>query len=152
MSSAVRERAWSMAVPHHAGGARLARRRLAAELAEHVPPALLADAVAVVAELLGNAVRHAEPLPGGVIQLSWRVGGISGNGAAIGTYVRVRVTDGGSPAVPQTRLVGSDSVDGRGLAIVAALAVRWGVERQADAQTSVWAELGASVPASDSGA
>ncbi|MGH3660081.1 MAG: ATP-binding protein, partial [Micromonosporaceae bacterium] len=47
-----------MVVPHHAAGARLARYRLAAELGDAIRPTLLADAVAVVAELVGNAVRH----------------------------------------------------------------------------------------------
>lgn len=148
MSSAVRERAWSIAVPHHAGGARLARQRLATELHNHVPAVLLADTVAVVAELLGNAVRHARPLPGGVIRLSWRVGGMDGAAA----YVRVRVTDGGSTATPQRRAVGPESVDGRGLAIVAALSTSWGVDRDGDVQQSVWAVVGAaSPPSSDSG-
>jgi hypothetical protein len=38
------------------------------------------------------------------------------------------------------RTVGPDSLDGRGLTIVAALADRWGVERDGLGQ-SVWAEL-----------
>ena len=38
-----------------------------------VPPTLLADVIAVLAELVGNAVRHAEPLPGGVIRVAWRL-------------------------------------------------------------------------------
>jgi anti-sigma regulatory factor (Ser/Thr protein kinase) len=142
VSSTVRERTWSMAVPHHAGGARMARQRLAAELTDRVPAPLLADAVAVVGELLGNAVRHAQPLPGGVIRVAWRVGGGTGRSMA-GTYVVLRVTDGGAEDTPQTRVVGPDSVDGRGLAIVEALAVRWGVERDGAGQC-VWARVEAS--------
>ena len=64
MGTAVAERAWCVVVPHHARGARLARHRLAGELAPIVSPELLADAVAVVAELVGNAIRNAQSLPG----------------------------------------------------------------------------------------
>jgi anti-sigma regulatory factor (Ser/Thr protein kinase) len=129
------ERAWCVVVPHHARGARLARHRLAAELGDAIRPTLLADAIAVVAELVGNAVRHAEPLPGGVVRVAWR---LRPNGA--GAAVEVRVTDGGASDPPQVRRVGPDSTDGRGLTIVAALADRWGVERDGLGQ-SVWAEL-----------
>jgi anti-sigma regulatory factor (Ser/Thr protein kinase) len=133
---AVREREWSLVVPHSASGARRARHQLAVDLHDLIPPALLADAVAVVAELLGNAIRHAAPLPGGVIRLSCRAC-VSG---ADDVVVRLEVTDGGSNLVPVERPASPDSVDGRGLAIVAALARSWGVERGTAGQ-SVWAEL-----------
>jgi anti-sigma regulatory factor (Ser/Thr protein kinase) len=175
---AVQERAWSMVVPHHAGGARQARQRLAAELHGLIPPALLADCVAVAAELLGNAVRHGAPLPGGVIRIAchlgvwqpsgvWQASGVwqpsevsqpsgvwqssevsqpTGGSQRIrstepgGAVVELRVSDGGSPFVPTERRAEPDSVNGRGLAIVTALARSWGVEREADGQC-VWAEL-----------
>lgn len=136
MSIAVREQAWSMVVPHDAGGARKARQQLAAELSDLLPPALLADTVAVVAELLGNAVRHADPLPGGVMRLTCRVRLRPG---AAG--IELRVSDGGSELTPVERQAGPDAVDGRGLAIVAALARAWGVDREGDGQC-VWASLG----------
>jgi anti-sigma regulatory factor (Ser/Thr protein kinase) len=126
-----------MAVPHHASGARHARQQLAAELDPLVPPALRADVVAVAAELLGNAVRHAAPLPGNVIRLGCQV-----HVDDTGTVVELRVNDGGSPMIPQERTPGPDSPDGRGLAIVAALARSWGVERDASGQC-VWAQLAA---------
>jgi two-component sensor histidine kinase len=122
----------------------MARQRLAAELADRVPAALLADPVAGVGELLGNAVRHAQPLPGGLIRVAWRVGG-GPDPSTAGAYVVLRVTDGGSEATPQPRVVGPDSVDGRGLSIVAALAARWGVEREGVGQC-VWARVEASAP------
>ncbi|MER6593691.1 hypothetical protein ABT214_17920, partial [Micromonospora purpureochromogenes] len=87
------ERSWCVVVPHHATGARLARHRLADELAEVVPPVLLADLVAVLAELVGNAVRHADPLPGGVVRVAWRLRPTPG-----GPTVSIRVTDGGDGA------------------------------------------------------
>lgn len=128
---AVAERAWCVVVPHHARGAQQARHRLAAELAQVLPPGLLADVVAVVAELVGNSILHAGPLPGGVVRVAWRVRG---------TAVEVRVTDGGAQAIPAPREAGPEELDGRGLTIVQALADRWGVERDGLGQ-SVWAEL-----------
>ena len=138
MTEAADGHVWSVVVPHHARGARMARQRLAAELTDLVPGGMLADAVAVVAELLGNAVRHADPLPGGVIRLAWRLGQTK-----TGAYLELRVTDGGAAARrPALRALEDDSTDGRGLAIVSALSKRWGVERDNEGQC-VWAELGA---------
>jgi two-component sensor histidine kinase len=109
---------------------------LATELADMVRPGLLSDAIAVVAELVGNAVRHAAPLPGGVVRVAWRLR----KSRKGGDQVEVRVTDGGSAVPPRVRVVGPESVDGRGLAIVSALADRWGVDRDGLGQ-SVWAVL-----------
>lgn len=128
------ERAWCVVVPHQARGARIARHRLADELVGAVPAGLLADVVAVLAELVGNSVRHAEPLPGEVIRVAWRHRIDTGV-----DVVHVRVTDGGG-GLPRIRDTGPDALDGRGLHIVAALAVRWGAERDGLGQT-VWAEL-----------
>lgn len=135
VGAAVAERAWCVVVPHHARGARLARYRVAGELAPIASPELLADAVAVVAELVGNAIRHAAALPGDVIRVAWRIRIADGR-----QRLEVRVTDGGAGEAPRPRDVGLDSIDGRGLAIVAALAERWGVDRDGLGQ-SVWAQL-----------
>lgn len=136
MSTVVAERSWCVVVPHHTRGARLARHRLAAELGSVVPPLLLADAIAVLAELVGNAIRHADPLPGDVIRVAWRV-----RQGDADNVVSVRVTDGGAPnRTPMLRLVDLEAVDGRGLHIVDALTNRWGVDRDGLGQ-SVWAEL-----------
>lgn len=135
MATGSAERSWCVVVPHHATGARLARHRLADELADVVPPALLADLVAVLAELVGNAVRHADPLPGGVVRVAWRLR-FSGDGQT----AQLRVTDGGSASSPLIRPSDPDSADGRGLHIVSGLASRWGVERDGLGQ-SVWAEF-----------
>ena len=139
MLTAMAERSWCVVVPHHAQGARLARHRLTAELTDAIDPTMLADVVSVVAELVGNAVRHAEPLPGGVIRVAWRL-----RPGPAGNVVKVQVTDGGSVEPPQVRVVGPDALDGRGLTIVAALASSWGVERDGLGQ-SVWAEVSATV-------
>jgi anti-sigma regulatory factor (Ser/Thr protein kinase) len=135
VTTSVAERSWCVVVPHHPRGAGRARARLAAELSGIVPPALLADAVSVAAELVGNAIRHARPLPGDVVRVAWKV-----RHAAGGAAVDIRVTDGGGHTEPLVRHFDPDATDGRGLAIVAALAARWGVERDGLGQT-VWAEL-----------
>jgi len=135
VSTAVAESAWCVVVPHHARGARQARHRLTAALTGSIPPALLADVISVAAELIANAVRHAEPLPGGVVRLAWRLRTAEGLRS-----VEVRVTDGGAPQLPRPRAASIDEADGRGLKIVEALADRWGVDKDGLGQ-SVWAEL-----------
>ncbi|MGC5285635.1 ATP-binding protein [Micromonospora sp. DT231] len=124
-----------MVVPHHPAGARLARHRLAGELAGVVPPMVLADLIAVLAELVGNAVRHAKPLPGGVVRVAWRL-----RPSALGPSIQLGVTDGGASTTPRLRTASADAADGRGLHIVAGLATRWGVERDGMGQR-VWAEF-----------
>jgi anti-sigma regulatory factor (Ser/Thr protein kinase) len=136
MTAAEAERVWCVVVPHHAEGARLARHRLAASLTDLLPAMALADAVAVAAELVGNAVRHAAPLPGGVMRVAWRL--------LLAGGIEIRVTDGGAPTAPVERHVGSESPDGRGLAIIAALSDHWGVDRDGLGQC-VWARLMAPV-------
>jgi anti-sigma regulatory factor (Ser/Thr protein kinase) len=130
--AALTDRTWCVVVPHHARGARFARHRVSAVLTGLVPATLLADTITVTAELVGNAVRHAAPLPGGVIRVAWRL--------LFGGGLEIRVTDGGSRSRPAERDAGPDAVDGRGLAIVSALAAKWGVERDGLGHC-VWAEL-----------
>lgn len=135
MALTAAERAWCVVVPHHPRGAGLARSRLAAEIGRVVRPELLADVVSVAAELVGNAVRHATPLPGGVIRVAWLV-----RLTADTQTVEIRVTDGGAGTEPRMRRPDSDSTDGRGLSIVAALAEHWGFEPDGLGQ-SVWARI-----------
>ncbi|MEV8514995.1 ATP-binding protein [Dactylosporangium sp. NPDC051484] len=133
MSTTVAEpRAWCVVVPHHPRGAHVARHRLADELDALISADRLDDAIAIAAELVGNAVRHAAPLPGGVIRVAWRL--------LPDDTLEIRVTDGGSSAGPQLRVAGPDALDGRGLTIVAALSTGWGVERDGLGQC-VWATL-----------
>lgn len=135
MTMALAERSWCVVVPHHARGARTARHRLTTALTGVAPPALLADMVAVLAELVGNAVLHADPLPGGVVRVAWRLrtGGSD-------PMAEIRVTDGGAPEAPHLRELDPEATEGRGLQIVAALSTRWGVERDGLGRC-VWAEL-----------
>lgn len=89
------------------------------------------DAALLISELVGNAVRYARPLAGGVIRVSWQ---------CEPHRLLVRVTDGGGPDAPRLRRAGPADTRGRGLAIVDALAYTWGVENHSDTST-VWAEL-----------
>ena len=96
---------------------------------------MVGDATLVVSELVGNAVRYAAPLPGGVLEVSWAVDP---------DRVRLRVSDGGGPSVPLRHDAGPEDVRGRGLAIVAALARDWGVELSANGAgptSTVWVDL-----------
>jgi anti-sigma regulatory factor (Ser/Thr protein kinase) len=123
-------------VDHTPSSAAEARRELGADLVEWgVPAAVVDDAELVVSELIGNAVRYARPLPGNVLRVAWAV--------QPGCLV-LKVTDGGSSQAPHFRDAGPSDVRGRGLAIVDAVARKWGVERYQNGVgpvSTVWAEL-----------
>jgi anti-sigma regulatory factor (Ser/Thr protein kinase) len=123
-------------VRHAPASAGEVRRQLGADLSDAgLPDAVIGDATLVVSELVGNAVRYAAPLPGGVLEVSWTVDA---------ECVRLRVSDGGGMSVPVRHDAGPEDVRGRGLAIVAALARDWGVELSrngAGPTSTVWVEL-----------
>jgi serine/threonine-protein kinase RsbW len=124
-------------VPHDPAAVGAARHRVRSELAAlGINRGLLDDVEVVVSELLGNAVRHAEPIAGGALLVGWRVD--SGR-------VTVKVTDGGSPRRPVTRaaLRDADLFDeaGRGLRIVEGLVQDWGVVDHVGGLRTVWATL-----------
>jgi two-component sensor histidine kinase len=111
-------------VRHVPASAGVVRRQLGAELsAAGLPAAVVGDAALVVSELVGNAVRYARPLAGGVLDVTWSV---------TPDCIRLEVTDGGGPSVPRRSDAGPADVRGRGLAIVTALARDWGVEVHPD--------------------
>lgn len=119
-------------LPHAAASVAEARWRLATELRQAgVSPAAVGDAALVVSELLGNAIRHARPLPGSLVEVTWQLGGGS---------VEITVSDGGSATRPRAEHVSLSSLGGRGLAIVEYLSRRWGVSG-GDSRTTVWAVL-----------
>jgi hypothetical protein len=66
-----------------------------------------------------------------VVRVAWRL--VAGG-------IEIRVTDGGALTPPTERQVGSESPDGRGLAIVSALTQGWGVDRDELGQC-VWARM-----------
>ncbi len=110
-----------------AGEADVAAVRVAVrEVMADCPPDLVHSAELVATELVTNALLH-----GG--------GTATASVALTDTGARLEVAD----ASPQAPLLGAGSADGmtgRGLAVVARLAARWGAEPGADGKV-VWAEL-----------
>ena len=89
-----------------------------------------ADVQLCVTELVGNVIRHlGEGTPVRV-----RVARVDGR-------TRVEVTDPDPRALPVLVRATGDAESGRGLALLDAMALRWGVE-QAVAGKTVWCELG----------
>jgi two-component sensor histidine kinase len=112
----------------------VARRRLLGDLAAAgVLEAAACDASLILSELISNALRHASPLPGGMVKVSWRLSG---------DCVEIAVGDGGGPTAPVVNRPAAGSLGGRGLGIVDRLSLRWGVYSRPDGgETTVWAEL-----------
>lgn len=116
----------------------VARHLVRDDLIGHgVATQVMEDALVVVTELMGNAVRHARPLligeSRGRVRLHWRV--------TEGGLVQVEVTDGGGDGLPRAEPQSLSEVRGRGLAIVNALADDWGVAAD-DHQVTVYAVVG----------
>jgi anti-sigma regulatory factor (Ser/Thr protein kinase) len=123
-----------MVLPYMASSVGVARRRLIADLGEAgVADTTACDAGLVLSELISNALRHASPLPGGTLEVSWTLR--SGS-------VKVAVSDGGGGDMPKVNEPGNSAVGGRGLGIVDRLSLRWGVCSARDqAGKKVWAEV-----------
>jgi anti-sigma regulatory factor (Ser/Thr protein kinase) len=122
-------------LPYAASSVGVARRRLIGDLTDvGVHEATACDAGLVLSELISNALRHATPLPGAAVRVSWRVDGDS---------IEVAVSDGGGPTVPVASEPGGSAIGGRGLGIVDRLSVRWGVCTTTGGarETTVWALL-----------
>ena len=77
------------------------------------------DARLVVSELIGNAVRHAQPLDDGTVLVTWTAGPRG---------LDIAVTDGGARTTPERVDASVSDVSGRGLSIVETLSTRWWVE------------------------
>ena len=122
----------ALSVPHALSSAPLVRRSLRNELlARGAPRDVVDDTALLVAELVGNALRHADPLPDGTISVSWDIGP---------SALVVSVTDGGARTSPGLRPMHAFETGGRGLPIVEALAIEWGFRRRGGA-TTVWATM-----------
>ena len=90
----------------------IARRESATWLTgQGTDAAVVDDCRAVVSELVGNAVRHAQPLADGTVRI--RI-------THAGDAVDIAVSDGGAPTLPHRADVGTLAMTGRGLAIVEA--------------------------------
>jgi anti-sigma regulatory factor (Ser/Thr protein kinase) len=120
----------AMTLPHVPSSATRARRALVDHLGHSgIPDDTVDDAEIAISELVGNAVRHARPRADGSLIARWQIDVDN---------LRIDVVDGGSENAPELHVSTDDESFGRGLAIVAALAREWGVERDA-AGTRVWA-------------
>jgi anti-sigma regulatory factor (Ser/Thr protein kinase) len=121
-------------LPYTAASVGVARRRLIGDLTSAgVFEATACDAGLVLSELISNALRHATPLPGSVVKVSWQLSS---------DCLEVSVSDGGGPTKPAVSQPGSSEIGGRGLGIVERLSLRWGVYLDPDGEeTTVWAEL-----------
>ncbi|MFC4009372.1 ATP-binding protein [Nonomuraea purpurea] len=87
----------------------------------------------VLTELSANAVLHTRSGdPGGLVTVE--VSEISDR------LARIEVSDDGAQTVPRLRQTGDGEDHGRGLQLVEALSVRWGVKRSFPGNT-VWAEI-----------
>ena len=108
-------------VPFAASSVALTRRQLRRWLADlNVRADRIDEARVVLSELVGNAVRHAEPLPDGCLLVAWRLD--CGR-------LRLSVTDGGSTSEPHTVKAPPSAVSGRGMLIVDRLAQSWWVDQ-----------------------
>jgi anti-sigma regulatory factor (Ser/Thr protein kinase) len=119
-------------LPFAASSVGVARGRLVSDLlAAGVYDSAVSDVSLVVSELLSNALRHAGPLPGAQIRVSWRIEAAS---------VEVAVSDGGGPTRPELGEPTQSATGGRGLRIVEKLSREWGTSTGAEG-TTVWAEV-----------
>lgn len=120
-----------MHLPYVSSSVSTARERVCAELGTAgLGEREVEDTALAVSELVGNALRHAQPLPSGQIRINWQVQE---------DHVDVAVSDGGSSSTPtRESLYVSTTPGGRGLGIVDHVAEAWGVHQDGDV-TTVWA-------------
>lgn len=90
---------------------------------------MIQDTELVVTELVTNALLHGEP----PVRIRLLI---------LGARIRVEVEDNGR-AIPIRSLFDPDAMTGRGLALIASLADRWGVDPGRSGGKVVWAEIAA---------
>jgi anti-sigma regulatory factor (Ser/Thr protein kinase) len=110
-----------------AAARRFVRTTVADVVGDH---ALLDDAVLIVSELVANAVLHARGLVAVAVEVA------PGPPVAY----RIEVADD-SPSAPAVRDYGEGASTGRGLAVIARLATRWGIVPVEPSGKAVWVEL-----------
>lgn len=121
-----------LAVNHDPATAAVVRRSIAADLRSRAVSAdRIDDAVLVASELVSNAVVHTPPdVSEMALDVRWQIDH---------DCVLISVVDP-SPDLPRRRSTTADDARGRGLSIVAALALDWGVRRTANGK-QVWARV-----------
>ena len=119
-------------LPFAASSVGVARRRLVSDLiAAGIYDSAVCDAALVVSELLSNALRHAGPLPGAQIRVTWRLDA---------DCVQVCVGDGGSQTTPELGRPTQAATGGRGLRIVEKLSGMGDLRHDSEG-TTVWARI-----------
>ena len=118
----------SLTLPAQAESVSKARRFVRQRLLELGAPAAIDDAETLVSELATNAVLHA--------RTDYTIAVSRTNGT-----IRVRVHDL-SAVLPRQRHYGPDSTTGRGIRLVTALAVDWGVDPEHPGK-AIWFDLAA---------
>lgn len=125
----------ALPVRHDPASAAVVRHQLAAELKRlRVDPRCIDDAILVASELVANAVRHAEPIAASRLTVTWDLEPDLEPAAVL-----IKVEDG-STRPPRRRAPDDRQPDGRGLAIVEALAADWGVA-PTNSGKQVWARV-----------
>ncbi|WP_326635717.1 ATP-binding protein [Streptosporangium sp. NBC_01755] len=104
---------------------------------------LLDDLILITSELTSNAICHTASGRGGVFVVEVTQLPLGKDGFR----ARIAVLDGGAPTDPIVRCRDENAPGGRGLALVAALAVRRGIDGDQTGRV-VWAELDWHAPAS----
>ncbi len=129
----------SVVLPYAPESVAGARQGLCADLrALEIRADRVDDAALILSELVSNALRHASPLPGHTVGVSWRVEVAPGSPTP--NWLEISVRDGGSSTMPRVSRPSLSGLGGRGLGIVQSLAGRWGTEMDATT-TTVWAVL-----------
>lgn len=121
-------------MPHDATSVRLTRHRLIVALrSDRQPEALVEDAALVISELVGNAVRYGLPFEDGSVRVGWQ---------STRDGVVLEVSDGGVGPVCDAIRPEQTREGGRGLLLVDAVSIEWGVEVQTGC-SAVWVRLAA---------
>jgi anti-sigma regulatory factor (Ser/Thr protein kinase) len=122
----------SVSVPHERSSVSVARHAFADDLqASGVLRTDREDAVLVLSELVSNAIKHAEPLPTGEIQVRWAISR---------ECLHIEITDGGATTRPHAGVAAVSALGGRGLDIVRSVSAQWGVTED-DRCVTVWADV-----------
>ncbi|MGH3332772.1 MAG: ATP-binding protein [Nocardioidaceae bacterium] len=111
----------TMRVPFAASSVSVARQQLKLWMSENGGSSdTIDDARVIISELVGNSIRHAQPLPDGNILITW---------TPEESGLQLSVTDGGSPTRPRKVNAPASALAGRGMAIVETLAISWWAEQ-----------------------
>lgn len=98
----------------------IARTRLAGFLTLHrASNTVIDDALIVISEMIANAVSHGKPGDDGTIEISWSINQ---------SLLELSVLDGGEGGSLEPIDFDTDSLSGRGLAIISRVADRWWVD------------------------